>query len=201
MRRRLRFDPAFALAVCYLLVGERSVWGLLSLAAALLHELGHLGAAALFRIRPAKITVGALGARMGFSVPLLSYRHELLIAAAGPGVNLLCIPPCLWGIRRLGNVEGAGEYLLFFAAASLALAAVNLLPLRTFDGGRILGALCALCFGDRTARRVLSISTVLCSILLWGSAVALWFSAVENLSLLVFSTALLIRTVKDSLMR
>ena len=199
MRRRFRFDPAFALAVCYLLVGERSVWGLLSLAAALLHELGHLGAAAMVGIQPAEITVGALGARMGFSVPLLSYRHELLIAAAGPGVNLLCIPPCLWGIRRLGGLDGAGEYLLFFAAASLALAVINLLPLRTFDGGRILGALCALWFGDRIARRMLDISTVLCSILLWGCGAALWFSAWKNLSLLVLSTALLVRTVQDSL--
>lgn len=198
MRHRVRFDPGFVLAVCYLLVGERSVWGLLSLAAALLHELGHLGAALLLGIRPAKITVGAIGARMGFSVPLLAYRHELLIAAAGPGVNLLCIPPCLWGIRRLGNLEGAGEYLLFFAAASFVLAAVNLLPLRTFDGGRILGALCALCFGDLAARQVLKISTFFCSILLWGCAVALWFSAWENLSLLVLSTALLLRTVQDS---
>lgn len=200
MRRKLRLDPAFALAVCYLLVGERSVWGLLSLTAALLHELGHLGAAAMLGIRPAEITVGALGARMGFSMPLLSYRHELLIAAAGPGVNILCIPPCLWGIRRLGELDGAGEYFLFFAAASFALAAVNLLPLRTFDGGRIFGALCALWMGDRAARRMLGISTAICSILLWGCGVALWFSATENLSLLVLSTVLLIHTVRDSLM-
>lgn len=198
MRRRIRLDPAFALAVCYLLVAERSVWGLLSLAAACLHELGHLGAAVMLRIRPAEITVGALGARIGFSAPLLAYRHELLIAAAGPGVNLLCIPPCLWGIRCLGGLDGAGEYLLFFAAASCALAAVNLLPLRTFDGGRILGALCAHCFGDLAAYRVLKISTAFCSILLWGCAVALWFSAWENLSLLVLATALLFRVVQDS---
>lgn len=201
MRRRLRIDPAFALAVCYLLVGERSVWGLLSLAAALLHELGHLGAAALLGIPSAEITVGALGARMGFSVPLLSYRHELLIAAAGPGVNLACILPCLWGIRRFGGSDGAGEYLLFFAAASLALAAVNLLPLRSLDGGRILGALCALWLGDRLARQVLGISNGICSILLWGFGAALWFSPRGNLSLLVLSTALLLRTVQDSLMR
>ena len=119
MKRRVRLDPAFALAVCYLLAAERSVWGLLSLAAAGLHELGHLGAAVLLGIRPTEFSVGALGARMGLSVPLLSYRHELLIAAAGPGVNLLCIPPCLWGIRHLGNLDGAGEYLLFFAAGIL----------------------------------------------------------------------------------
>ncbi len=199
MKRRVRLDPAFALAVCYLLAAERSVWGLLSLAAAGLHELGHLGAAVLLGIRPTEFSVGALGARMGLSVPLLSYRHELLIAAAGPGVNLLCIPPCLWGIRHLGNLDGAGEYLLFFAAASLALAAVNLLPLRSFDGGRMLGALCALCFGNFAACRVLKMSTFICSILLWGCAVALWFSAWENLSLLVLSTALLLRTVQDSL--
>lgn len=176
------------------------MYGLLSLAAAILHELGHLGVAALLRIRSAEITVGAFGARMGFSVPLLSYRHELLIAAAGPGINLLCIPPCLWGIHRLKDLEGAGEYLLFFAVASLALAAINLLPLRSFDGGRILGALFALLFGDSTARRVLGITNALCSILLWGCAVALWFSAAENLSLLVLSLALLMRTVQDSLM-
>lgn len=201
MRRQIRIDPAFAIALIYLLLFEHSVWGLLSLLAAALHEIGHLSAACLLHIRPAQITVGALGARIGFSQRLLSYRDEFLIAAAGPAVNLICLPLCLFGLRRLSSLDGAGERLLFFAAASLVLALLNLLPLRSFDGGRMLRALCAVLLGDRAADRILHVTTAICGILLWCCAVSLWFSASGNLSFLLFSAVLLIRVVTNSFSR
>lgn len=83
-RFRLHVDPLTAVAIAYLLIVERSVWGLLSIAAAALHESGHLLAGCLLHACPASLTVGAFGARIGLEGRLLSYREEAIIAAARP---------------------------------------------------------------------------------------------------------------------
>lgn len=192
---RLRIDPLAAVAVAYLLIVERSVWGMLSLTAAALHEGGHLLAACLLHVRPSRMTIGAFGARIGLDDYLLSYRDEACIAAAGPAVNLLSAAAALLSLHLRG---GGDERLLFFAAASLALAAVNLLPMRTFDGGRVLGCLSALLMGERAAGQILRWTTAACTIALWSGAVALWFSTGGNLSLLVLAVLLLWRVVAEN---
>lgn len=201
--KRFNIDPVAGAALIYLLFIERSVFGLLSLLAAALHELGHLGAARLLRVRPAQLTIGTLGARIGFGARLLSYREEALIAAAGPAINLLCTGVCVWRLHFLSLSTAVrsreGEQLLFFAAASILLAAINLLPLRSFDGGRILRCFCAFLWGDGIAERVISVITALCTTALWCGAVALWFSAAQNLSLLMLSALLLWRMIRENM--
>lgn len=190
MRRRIHIDPLAGAAILWLVFAERSVWAWISLCAAGLHELGHLAAAKLLHIRPDGMTVSMLGARISFGRSLLSYRDEALIAAAGPAVNLACagltIPLC----RALPD-----DRLLFFAAASLALAGINLLPLATFDGGRILACLCAQLFGTAAADSIGRAVGASCTVLLWLAASALTLRTGGNLSLTVLATLLVCRAV------
>ena len=65
--------------------------------------------------------------------------------AAGPACNLL-----LWAL--LSSV--GGEALAPFAGAHLILGALNLLPVRPMDGGRLLWLLVSLCSEPYTADRV-----------------------------------------------
>lgn len=110
-RFRLHVDPLTAVAIAYLLIVERSVWGLLSIAAAALHESGHLLAGCLLHACPASLTVGAFGARIGLEGRLLSYREEAIIAAAGPAANLISAAAALLLLHLRG---GGDERLLFF---------------------------------------------------------------------------------------
>ena len=75
----------------------------------------------------------------------LSYGGEILAVAAGPACNLL-----LWAL--LSSV--GGEALAPFAGAHLILGALNLLPVRPMDGGRLLWLLVSLCSEPYTADRV-----------------------------------------------
>ena len=79
------------------------------------------------------------------SLARLSYGGELLAVAAGPVCNLL-----LWILLSLLSVDA----LAVFAGANLLLGALNLLPVRPMDGGRILWLLTALFTEPYAADRV-----------------------------------------------
>ena len=106
---------------------------ILTLIAAGIHECGHiLAALALGRwsISAPRATLEGLKIDTGAA---LSYKEEAIIAAAGPGANILAAALSLPFCR--------GGYALSFLLINLLSALSNLLPLGTYDGGRIAGAL------------------------------------------------------------
>ncbi len=102
-----------------------------TLPAAILHELGHLGALWLVDGRVTGLRLSALGAELRLDGPL-SYRQELPVALAGPLVSVAAA------------LLAAGMHGYLFAGLSLALGLFNLLPVYPLDGGRAVRALCAL---------------------------------------------------------
>lgn len=121
------------------------------LLAAAVHELAHIGVLFLLKKPPDHLTVGFTGARL--DAPSLSYREEQLAAAAGPLGSLLLglLLPCAPTI---------GLY-------SLILGLINLLPLRGLDGWRILKAGLLLRFSPHKAQRLLLLSSLIVSVLLF----------------------------------
>jgi len=99
--------------------------GALLIASLLLHEVGHMLAATALRV-----PVREFGLRLGGAYNRRAYatrrRDELIISAAGPLMNLFLVVPLLF-VPRLGG--------------QLALCVVNLLPLPSSDGLRILRTL------------------------------------------------------------
>jgi len=188
--KRLRIDPAACAAILWLCFVERSVWAVLILLAAALHELGHIAAARALHVGLGAMTVGALGASLAVADGLLSYRDEALIAAAGPAVNLICLGGAVFLHRQQPD-----DRLLFFAAASLALAAVNLLPLPAFDGGRILACICARRHDPAAVDRITACIGGAAAVCLWLTAAALALRTGGNLSLLALSSVVLWRAV------
>ena len=114
------------------------------LLAALCHELGHYAALRRRGGWVRAVRISALGAEMQVA-GRMSYGGELLAVAAGPGCNLL-----LWALLSLTGWPPLAP----FAGAHLILGALNLLPVRPMDGGRLLWLLTALCTEPYTADRV-----------------------------------------------
>ena len=121
-----------------------------------LHELGHAAAAARFGIRTADITLLPIGGLARLDSQPREPRQELLIAVAGPAVNValaaifavaLAASGRLDAIRATAS-EGASlapaAMLAQLVAVNLWLAAFNLLPAFPLDGGRALRALLAI---------------------------------------------------------
>ena len=120
-----------------LIFGDDRVYTAIALAAAAVHELGHIIAAALLKIRFRSLSIDIFGAKLGLAAPLYSYRREWLLSAAGPATNLVT-GGIAYYIYYLADEPENLRYVLFFAIASLFLAVLNLLPIRNFDGGRML---------------------------------------------------------------
>lgn len=205
---RLQVSPA-----ALLLVGGAAVWAasaaeegirpaalLLLGFAALIHELGHLAAAVACGVRITGMRLDLFGARL--ELPgLLSYRQELLVALGGPAANLLTATVLFRAWTACGcpvcgaspSLSGWALVLGVLLPASLGLCAVNLLPVASLDGGRILSCLLSLTLGADVARRVLRLLSLFLLTLLWLLSVYALLRAGQFLSLFVFSFSLLVR--------
>ncbi|MBO7304596.1 MAG: hypothetical protein J6V09_05180 [Clostridia bacterium] len=119
----------------------------MTLAAALIHECGHL-LVAFFFTRGGISLPKADFSGFKISAPRMSYKEELFVALGGPVLNLvLGILPFIIPLTK-----GAKEYFELFGLISLLSALSNLLPISDFDGYRI--AECILSLKIKNAERV-----------------------------------------------
>lgn len=116
----------------------------------LLHEFGHALAARLFGIPTPDITLLPIGgvARLQ-RIPDQPWQ-ELIVALAGPIVNVIIAAALIFflgqnfdleGIHQLDNPEAA--FLAKLASVNIWLVLFNLIPAFPMDGGRVLRALLA----------------------------------------------------------
>ena len=172
-----------------LTVGRETEW-LVVLPAALLHETGHYLAARLCGVRVSGLRLGLLGARMELD-GLLSYGREFWIALGGPLVNAVCALG-VWGMVRCGLLHATKAWTLF-AYASVGLGGLNLLPVGTMDGGRMLAALISRWISPRAAEACLQATTVLCLGGLWLLSAYALLRGAPMMSAFVFCIILLLR--------
>ncbi len=143
---------------------------LLIFACIALHELGHSLVAKAFGIPVTDITLTPIG-----GVAILKDRpktptQELLIAIAGPAVNVV-LAAIFWGIAvtlgheaydaakltLLREPPRAEHIWVLLIPANLALAAFNMLPALPMDGGRVLRATLSYVFDAEDATRIAAV--------------------------------------------
>ena len=113
----------------------------------LLHEFGHILVARRFGVRTPTVTLLPIGGVAQMERIPEQPRQELLVALAGPAVNLMiggAIALALGGLPPHPQMELANFSEAFWshlAFANLALGLFNLLPAFPMDGGRVLRAL------------------------------------------------------------
>ena len=118
----------FSIALCGLSRGM--VLGYLVAASLVMHELGHIAACILLRV-PVREFGLCLGGAYNHRAYAGRRRNEAIISAAGPLMNLCLVFPSLM-------LPVIGTQL---ALCNMMLCVVNLLPIKSSDGSRILDAI------------------------------------------------------------
>ena len=185
-RKRFLIQPLAVIYLFIMLLCDKSGLAAMSLLAAGLHEIGHLIAASAMEIPIGAMRFDLLGARIDVKGRMLSYGEEWLLCASGPFSSLVfsVIGSFFWSHTSLA---------VAFSCASLLLGLLNLLPIQTFDGGRMLEcALLSFTTPQKTGS-VLRGCTFFFLWLLWAFSAYLMIKIADGISLFFFTLALLAR--------
>jgi Zn-dependent protease len=160
----------FLILVAWIMMGTLQVgadwggalWSLLFLASIFfcitLHEVGHALMARRFGIATRDITLLPIGGLARMEALPEKPKEELLIAFAGPSVNLV-IALILWPIVQTVDTDltlshiGAANFAPALFGVNVWLALFNLIPAFPMDGGRVFRALLAFRTGYVRATR------------------------------------------------
>lgn len=147
---QLRIHVTFLLLIAWVALGSASAaaFVLLLFLCVVLHEFGHAFAAKAYGINTPDITLLPIGGVARLERMPEEPKQELIIAIAGPMVNVI-IAACLYvviGARGHVDPETAmrgGDMLIGLFQINVWLLLFNLLPAFPMDGGRVLRALLA----------------------------------------------------------
>ncbi len=137
-RLKISFNPLFLIFAFILIYFGWLAQFLIYIFVLLLHEMAHYIVAKMYGYKLNKIIFMPYGAGLSGESNIFKPSHEVLIALAGPLLNmflaLICI--ALWWL-----VPIVYAYTETFVMANLVLGIFNLLPIFPLDGGRVLVAL------------------------------------------------------------
>lgn len=151
---RYRISLLFPALITALLLCQLNGLTVSCLIASVIHEGGHLLAMLMIGAPPRECVLGAFGMRICLEDTLMDYKKNLLVSLAGPCAN--------------GTAAVVLIMMHCSAAASVhvALALLNLLPVKALDGGEIVRCTLALMGWEAITEWVLGVSSFLIATLM-----------------------------------
>lgn len=177
----------FAIMLFLSIIISNSYYAFIPIFAAVLHELGHIISANICGVRLNNLDVGILGARLSIGSGICSYKNEIIICAAGPTVNFISAYFALL-ISKLNHGQNAITDIFFWCSLSLGI--INILPIKSLDGGRIISALISHIGTLKSAEITVDILSFLTLFALWCISLYLLLKSASSLSLFVFSVSI-----------
>ena len=179
----------FMASLTLMLITDRTGYMLPTLFAVTIHETAHLFAMWVLdcspisvRLIPASVQINK---RFSFSP-----KNDLLIAAVGPGANLI-LAACLY----FNSVAFENLGVLCYAVLNLIIALFNLLPVRGLDGGTIIYILISKYCGESKALLSLRIITLILAAAIIILAVTLTLRNRLNISMYIVGIYLLVMSL------
>ena len=145
---------------------QQIMWSVLLILAVfvcvILHELGHALAAKKFNIKTTSITLLPIGGLAQMEQIPEKPKEELVIAFAGPAVNLVIVALLypMTGIsssselQELNSKIDPGNFITVLMIVNFWLAIFNLIPAFPMDGGRVFRALLSFKLGHVRATQI-----------------------------------------------
>lgn len=191
MVKALRFSvgTVFITGIILWVILSKTAEPLLTLAAVFIHELGHICASVIYRNGFNKLSFQSGGLKLSGNSEYQSYSAEAVIAFTGPFFNL---------VSALAFISAKSDMGIFFRQVSLALALLNLFPIREFDGGCVLRCILNLILPIELSEKICELLSFLALFFIWSISVYLVLKTNRNVSSLVFSAMIFFRIIKKS---
>ncbi len=198
-----------------IVLSHNRISGIICIVCALVHELGHLVAARFLKIKIKELKLGFGGARIYPEEELLSYKKEFFLCIWGPVFNILfaflslivlffiyreespSADDLITQIFMLlsGEDMSAGAVMCLSVVVSLMQAIVNLLPVESFDGGRMMVALFSSLGNADAGYRAEKCATVLSAVCLWLVSVYMLLRFGTGVGIFVFAGCIFARMI------
>ena len=162
---------SFALMLAVVLLLDFSGVAAMSLAAAAVHECGHIAAMKLLGRSPRKIKMRLSGVYITQDSEIHSLRSDAVVAASGPAANLICA-----AIMLAVNMHLNSDVLWLFGFAMLVMGSFNLLPISGLDGGDLLRIFAMSTFSEHAAAAIIKWSSLGFAVVLMAAGVGLFFT-------------------------
>jgi stage IV sporulation protein FB len=130
-------------------------------ACVVLHEFGHALTARIYGIRTPDITLLPIGGVARLERMPEKPSHEILVAVAGPAVNvviaaiLVLFVGASTNLSTLDQIDSSKiDFVTRLAAVNIFLVLFNMIPAFPMDGGRVLRAVLAIYYPRKRATRI-----------------------------------------------
>lgn len=175
MHTKIRIPTATVIFFAVWITAVPDITTVLTVSAAAVHEFGHLFAAHLSGVSVVSFTALPFGADIRFG-RVQSYREELITASAGALSNLAVAALLL-------PLKNNHTWINFFICANTVLAAINMLPVKTLDGGGVLKSMLLMIADRDTAIRTCNAVSSVLLFFMWLISVYMLLSECTGLSL------------------
>lgn len=151
------YDVRFSVSIIYaafitaLLIIDVTGMAAYSIAAAYLHEIGHIAAMTILSKPPNNISLKLRSAQITDKIGFTNYCRDIIIHFAGPLTNFALF----FALMKINSL---------FAAVSLILGAFNMLPIKQLDGGNMLLSFMCIIMSRNAAGIVTTVVSWICII-------------------------------------
>ena len=154
----------------------------------IIHELGHLLAGLILKMKPKKIEIMPLGISISFNLQTKDYNKKILkanvlelkkilVAIAGPITNIILIILYTYFNPHFMTKETA-------IYSNILILIFNLIPIYPLDGGRILKGIIHIFYGGKYAKIITNkVANILIIILTVVGSIAIFYF--ENIAILL----------------
>ena len=196
---KIKISPSSLLLFAGIFLSENKLLALSLFICATIHEIGHFVAALLLKIKIKRFELTVCGAKIIPYAQICSYKDEFILCLLGPMANIITFFLFLPKI----NVSAAKGIIsldacTYIALFSIMLAIINLLPIKSLDGGRMLFLVISWAFGQRAGNLALNISTFLFALILWMLSVYLLILSRGGIIFFSFSLCMFLKIFEKS---
>ena len=174
--------------ITLIFVMDKSYTAIIGLISAFIHEIGHLIAIYLTKGKIKQVTFGLINVDIVKEDYTLNsnIKNELLIFSSGPLINFIIA--LIFGFL---NTTNNSELYKLISYQNIFLGIVNLLPINSLDGGKILESILSRKLEYNLSERILSITSFIFLVPLCTLGILVLIKSKYNFSLLILGCYLI----------